>query len=166
MVIPNRESDFVFPSTDEEVGTAEEHSKLNLSGLVLLRRLRELRSLRAVEMELDDPLHTFAPFLSSSLTPKFFPCFSSPPLAPLLRALSETLEPRFSNSESIFLKWSETRELHFPANRSLAGDSLLDEESEAAPVQNVPVPPPQPPEDDDSCSLERRKSYQMGSLPF
>ncbi len=123
MFIPNLDSDFVFPSTDEDVGTAEEHSKLNRSGLVLLRRLRELRSLRAVEIELDDPLQTFTPpfpFLSSSLTTKFFPCFSSPPLALLLRALSEALEPRFSNSDSIFRKWSETRELHLPANRSLA----------------------------------------------
>jgi hypothetical protein len=117
-------------------------------------------------MELDDPFQTFAPlppFFSSSLTPKFFPCFSSPPLAPLLRALREALEPRFSNSESMFLKCSDTRELHFPANRSLAGDSLLDDEREAAPVQNVLAPPPQPPDDDDSCCLRDAKVIK---LPF
>ena len=61
--------------------------------------------------------------------------------------MSEATEPlRFtSNSESMFFKCRETSELHFPANLSLAGDSLLEEEREAA-----PPPKPNPPEDDES----------------
>jgi hypothetical protein len=53
---------------------------------------------------------------------------------------------RFSSSESMFRRCRARRELHLPENRSLAGDSLREEDSDAG-----PPPKPQPPDDDDSC---------------
>jgi hypothetical protein len=46
----------------------------------------------------------------------------------------------------MFRRCRARRELHLPENRSLAGDSLREEDNDAG-----PPPKPQPPDDDDSC---------------
>jgi hypothetical protein len=45
----------------------------------------------------------------------------------------------------MFRRWSASSELHFPGIRSLAGDSLRDDDSDAG-LQ----PKPKPPDDDES----------------
>ena len=90
-------------------------------------------------MELDDPgfsedIAGISDRLSSSH-------FSSQPF--VMRSVDEEPPPRFSSSDSKFFRWRASKELHFPGNRSLAGDSLRDDDKDAAPN-------PKPPDEEDS----------------
>lgn len=130
------ESDFDCPSTEADAGTPE-LSKANGSGLILLRRLRGLRSFLGIE--LDDPLQVPS-------VERFFPIVVWSIFSLCSELIFSIATPaKISSSESIFRRCSAKRELHFPGNRSLAGDSLRDDESEAGPPQK-----PKPPEDEES----------------
>ena len=131
-LIESLERDLDCPSTEADVGTPDP-PKTNGSGLILLRRLRGLRSF--LGMELDDPLQ----FASVD---RFFPIGAWSNFSVGSNWLfSIAVKAIFSSSASIFRRWSARRELHFPVNRSLAGDSLRDEDIEAAPPQQKPKPP-------------------------